>query len=172
MNENVVLSNASLRLTSNDNTTVEGTIVLDTDSGNVYLNSTDGEKILLASAIQYLDDDAARADVLVPEMEVLYVVRSTSLVWIWYNSSWVNLNPPIETYFDIDNVEIPIGTTGVAFNDDRITVDCVAVFVPIEALYDLATAEGVTITCTCNNGSVTAISTCQYPLIGKIKIIK
>ena len=46
MNENVVLSNASLRLTSNDNTTVEGTIVLDTDSGNVYLNSTVGEKIL------------------------------------------------------------------------------------------------------------------------------
>lgn len=171
MNENVLLKNASLQ--STDETNIEGSIVLDSDSGNVYLNSTStGQKILIADSVQYLDTDQDRINISEPEDQVMYIVRSTQLIWIWYNSSWVNINAPLETYFDIDNVEIPVGTAGATFTDSRITYDCTASFVPIEALYDLATAEGVSITCTCSSGAVRVVSTCSYPLIGKIKIIK
>lgn len=150
---------------------INGSIIFCSDTNKIYFDTQDGERILIANSIQYLIDDEERKQT-PGQTNTLYVVRSTGRMWIYTNSMWVNINPPVELYFDLDNVEIPVGETGITISDDRITSDCNASFSSIEALYDIANAENVTITCTCNNGSVTAISTCQYPLIGKIKIIK
>lgn len=151
---------------------VKGSIILCSDSGEIYWDTPDGERILIARSIVYFANDTERTQLLTPEANILYIVRDTGRIWIWSNSAWVNINAPTTTYFDLDNVEVPTGSTGVTVKDSRITSKCTATFAPIEALYDLATEDSVSVTCTCADGSVTAVSTCAYPLIGKIKVVK
>ena len=150
---------------------VKGSIILCSDSGEFYYDTLDGERILVAKAIVYLDKDSDRTAMLAPESGVLYVVVETGLIYI-YSSSWICLNAATTTYFDLDNIEVPTGITGVTISDGRISSSCSATFNPIPALYDLATATGVTTTCTCSDGSVKVVTTCGYPLIGSVKIIK
>lgn len=150
---------------------IEGSIILCSDSGEFFYDDLEGNRISIAKAIEYLNTDTDRTGLLTPESEILYVVKSTGMVWI-YNSGWICLNTKTTTYFTLTNIEVPTGTVGVTVSDSRITSTCAANFYPIPALYDLATASTVTNTCTCNNGSVTIITTCSYPLIGSVEIIK
>ena len=148
---------------------INGSVILCSDSGEIYYDNLNGERILIARSIEYLANDTERTNLLTPESNILYIVRSTGGIWI-YSSGWVRLNADATAYFDIDNVEIP--TDGTTISDERVTSSCTAEFSSIPALYDLATADGVSITCTCSDGSIAITSTCQYTLIGKIKVTK
>ena len=150
---------------------INGSFILCSDSGEAYYDNLEGERILIAQNIEYLNSDSERTSMLTPETNKLYIIISTGMLWI-YSSGWICLNAKTTTYFDIDNIEVPTGSSGIIIEDSRISADCLATFSPINALYDLATAEGINTTCNCNNGSVTVITNCDYPLIGKIKIIK
>lgn len=171
MNEEMVQFRTCLSSEVESKTIVKGSIILCSDSGEFYYDNLEGERILVAKSIVYLNTDEDRTGLLIPEAGVMYVVISTGMLWI-FTTTWVCLTTPNASYFDIDNVEIPTGSTGLTITDDRINSKCTATFNSIPALNDLATADGVSTTCTCNDGNIVVKTTCTYPLIGSIKVIK
>ena len=170
--ENMVQFRTCLESELSSKAIIPGSIIICSDTGDMYHDTSDNERLRIARSISYFDTDADRVNCLIPESEVVYIVKSTGKIWI-YSNSWVCLNSSSSiSYFSINNVEIPTGVIGVTISDDRITESCIATFNPIPALYDLATASDVTTTCACSNGSITVITSCNYPLIGTLMIVK
>lgn len=156
----------------NDKKIVKGSIILNSDDGEFYYDTLSGERVLIANSITYLNTDDERINLANPKELVLYVITATKLIWIYAESSWICLNSDTTSYFDINNIEVPIGDKGIIIFDNRIKSNCYASFHSIPALYDLANNSDVSTTCTCFDGSVKVVTTCNYPLIGNLNIIK
>ena len=89
-------------------------------------------------------------------------------MWIGINYSMeISIGTsPNSIEFSIDNIEIPIGPGGTTINDTRITANSMAKFIVNESLVDL----NANITCTCNDGSISLLSDCNYPIYGTLYI--
>ena len=68
--------------------------------------------------------------------------------------------------YSIDNIEIPTGSGGTQIEDARVKTTSTAIFVPNPSLVDL----NATVTCTCNDRSITLVSDSEYRLIGTVYV--
>lgn len=150
-------------------TIVPGTLIFCRDTGENYYDTLEGTRIIVSRYVHMFATDSDRTSYLEMENNVLYIVRSTRKLWI-YNAGWYCLNGSASDifFFDIDNLEVPTGNTGLTVNDSRILADCTGTFVPIPSLYDLFT--GATVTCAAGSATIVLANSSTYPIIGTLKI--
>lgn len=148
---------------------INGSFILCSDTGDMYLDNLDGTRRRIAKQIEFLADEAARISIILPEFNILYLVKETGKFWI-YDTDWMCLNPDSEAaivYFTIPSVLINAsGTTEVA--DTRVDASASATFTADISVCDLA--EGYTVTCTCGEGTITVNSDAPTKLIGSIEV--
>ena len=135
----------------------------------VHWDGGEGERIPVSKYVYVFATEADRTSYLEMMSGVLYVVRATKKIYI-YSGGWICLNDGEASdtyYFDIDNLEIPTGATGLRVTDSRISTGCTGTFTPIASLNDLYGSSTVT----CSNGYATIVlSNTSYPMIGTLKI--
>lgn len=145
-----------------------GTLIYCRDSGECYYDTLDGERVPVSKYVRFFDTESDRTGSMDFDTSVLYIVRDTNKLYV-YSGGWVCLNPGITTsfYFDIDNLEVPTGTTGLVVSDERISDTCNGDFAPLPSLSDLFGSATVT----CTNGSATIkLNNTNYKMIGTLKI--
>ena len=149
-----------------DQEIIPGSIIVCSDTGRVYHDTLDGERVPAAEAIEYYNTEAERLAELTPQAEVLYIVKENGKMYI-FTSNWVCLNKDT-IFFTIDNIEIPATGSSVVINDERIKSISSIEFVPIPALVEIF--NGCTVSTSVANGSVTISTNCNYSMIGKLNV--
>lgn len=148
---------------------INGSFILCSDTGDMYLDTLEGTRRRIAKQIEFLADENDRTSIILPEFDILYLVKETGKFWI-YDTDWMCLNPDSEAaiiYFTIDNVLLNASST-TEVTDSRVDASASATFTAYASVYDLA--EGYTITCTCGDGSITVNSNAPTKLIGSIEV--
>lgn len=147
---------------------INGSIILCYDSGDLYSDTIEGDRIKIADKVRILETENDRTSMLIPESDCLYIVVESKKLYI-YTTTWVclNENGDFSIYMYIPNVEIAASDT-TTITDNRITVNSNAIFHVDASLYDLA--ENSNITCTCKEGQIEVISDCNYVLYGTIEV--
>lgn len=147
---------------------INGSIILCYDSGDMYSDTIEGDRIKIADKVRILETENDRTSMLIPESDCLYIVIESKKLYI-YTTSWLcfNENGDFNIYYYIPNVEIAASDT-TTITDNRITVNSNAIFHVDASLYDLA--ENSNITCTCKEGQIEVISDCNYVLYGTIEV--
>lgn len=153
----------------NDISVVPGTLIYCRDTGENYYDNLEGERIPVSKYVYVFATESDRTSYLEMMSGVLYVVRATKKIYI-YSGGWICLNDGEASdtyYFDIENLEVPTGATGLRVTDSRISTNCTGTFTPIASLNDLYGNSTVT----CSNGYATIVlSNTSYPMIGTLKI--
>lgn len=145
-----------------------GTLIFCRDTGECYYDNLEGDRVTVSQYIKFFATDSDRANCFDFETNILYIVNETNKLWV-YAGGWICLNPDIDTsfYFDIENLEVPTGTTGLVVTDSRIKTTCTGSFTPLPSIADLFGSATVT----CSNGSATIkLVNTNYPMIGTLKI--
>ena len=147
---------------------INGSIIICSDTGEIYHDNLDGERIKVAEQIVYLNTETERTSLLTPQINTLYVVKESNIIYRYEDGEWISLsNNDSVTYFYIYNVELNANDTTI-ISDSRITEDSNAKFIVYPSLYDIA--EESSITCTCSDKSISVSSDCDYTLYGIIEV--
>jgi len=148
---------------------VPGTLIYCRDSGENWYDTLEGDRIAVSKYVVVFATDAERLDYLDMSSDILYVVAATRKLYI-YNAGWICLNESISDtfYFDIENLEVPTGSTGLTVTDSRIKATYTGTFAPIASLIDLY--KGATVTCSAGSATIVLDNTTAYPIIGSVKI--
>ena len=164
MADDMIMFRSCLASQVNSRAIIPGSLLVCTDSGDIYHDTSDSERIRISRDVCFLATDTERTTMLAPESDKLYVVLATFKMYI-YNSGWVCLNPdPTITYY-IHNVESTIGSSSV--QDARVTSDSTAKFIIDPSMYDLYSNN---VTCTCSDGTVTMNNNSTRVLYGTIEV--
>lgn len=145
-----------------------GTLIFCRDTGECYYDNLEGDRVPVSQYVKFFATEADRKNSLDFETNTLYIVSATNKLYIYVNG-WVCLNPDISTsfYFDIEHLEVPVGSTGLTVNDSRISKDCTGTFIPLPSLIDLFGSATVT----CSDGSAKIVlADTEYTMIGILKI--
>lgn len=178
MNEEMVLFRTCLASEIASKEIIKGSIIMCSDSGDCYFDSLDGERVQISKQIVWLETESNRTSMLTPESDKVYIVKETQLIYI-YNNGWICLNSSgdedMTIYFSIYNVEVNAAASSsspstTVVEDARVNSNSSAQFYCDPSLIDLATAQGVSISCSCNDGSITISSNCTYKLFGTIEV--
>lgn len=145
-----------------------GTLIYCRDTGECFYDTPNGERVPVSKYVRFFATEAERTSCLDFDTSILYIVTATKKMYV-YAGGWVCLNPDIRTafYFDIENVEVPTGSTGLSVSDSRITTSCTGNFVPLPSLNDLF--GSATVTCTSGSAKIVLADT-NYKMIGTLKI--
>lgn len=147
---------------------INGSLIVCYDSGDMYFDTLEGERIKISKQIEFLTSEDDRTSLLTPESDKLYIVKETSKVYI-YNNGWGCLNetPFTVCYFYIPSIRInENGNTQL--NDSRVDSSATAKFMVDSSVCDLVGNSAIT--CSCGDGVITVNSNCQYPLLGTIEV--
>lgn len=147
---------------------VPGTLLFCRDTGDMFYDTLEGERIQNGKFIKMLENDSERTDILIPNSDLIYVVKNSGKIWIFHNGGWACLNNNSSGYITIFNVEVASGASAT-YNDVGISTVMVPTFYPIPAIADLYDSEKVT--CVTGTGTVTITNESPYPMYGTIYIV-
>jgi hypothetical protein len=146
---------------------IPGSIIVCTDTGDMYHDTVDGDRIRISSDVVFCASETAIKGLLAPEENRIYLDLSKGHMFVYKNDTWSCLNPDSTTPFCIHNVGIAANGTTVVENN-HVTATCNAIFNADPSLADLA--ESSTISCTCSASSISITSDCKYALCGVIEV--
>lgn len=146
-----------------------GTIYFCRDTGEAYYDTLEGIRLPVSRYIRFFEDEQDRLDFIEFDSEILYIVRASSKAYI-YNGGWICINPDMHQtyYFDIDNIEVPLGHDGRVVSDSRITTECTGEYVPLPSIVDVF--KGATVTCTSGYATIKLDEANTCDMIGVLKI--
>lgn len=141
-----------------------GGIIITRDTGNLYLVSSEGDKVQIKTDITFFTNDAARQGVLAPIPYKLYCVLDSGMLWTYANGAWLVLRgkehpiPIIVPEYEVDED---------GFSNIDITADRIGTFTPDSSIADLVSDISVV----CAAGKATVTCTSDYPVFGTLVII-
>lgn len=83
---------------------VPGSMLLAKDTGNMYADTIDGERVPISRQTAFISE-AQRQAMLAPEEEILYITVDDFKIWIYFNGAWQCLTKELELHF-LTNEEI------------------------------------------------------------------
>lgn len=140
---------------------VPGMITVAADSGQQWFDTLDGDRVILGKNIEYHDTEASRQAILIPEADVLYIVRATGKMYIYVDGQWKCLNATLTSYFDIFNVELK-AATNTSISDSRVTSITTVNIVPDLTMVDLYKDTDYSVAV--EDGKITITSTYTKPM--------